>query len=536
MIRTLLVFCVAIISNCIFAQPARPKLVVGIMVDQMRWDFLYRYYDRFSPQGGFKRMLGEGFSCEQAMIDYTPTVTGVGHTCVYTGTVPSISGITGNAWWDRKAMRSVYCVEDQAVSTVGSSSTNGRMSPRNLVVTTIGDELRLATNFRSKVIGIGMKDRGSILPAGHNGTAYWYDNTTGNWITSTYYMAALPKWVADFNAQKWPNKFYREGWKLVYPIDSYRQSSADVKAFEEKKFGQSFPYDLSRFENRDYAAIATTPHGNSLTTQFARAAILGEKLGADEFTDLLALSYSPPDHIGHAFGPNSVEVEDTYIRLDRELGELFNFLDARVGRGHYSVFLSADHGVAEIPEFLQENKIPAGRVFMGSIVESMNRSLAEKFGLHKLILSNSNYQLSLDVRAIDSAGIDRRTITNRIVEQLAGQPGIARAFPLAELNTVPLPSLLRERLNNSYYPGRSGDIQLILQSHYIDAYNNTGTTHGLWNPYDSHIPLLWYGWGIRKGKSQRTVNMSDIAPTLAALLHVQLPSGCVGQPIPEVLK
>ncbi|MBK5272760.1 MAG: alkaline phosphatase family protein, partial [Bacteroidia bacterium] len=310
----------------------RPKLVVGIVIDQMRWDYLYRYYDRYASNGGFKKLLNQGFSCENTMIPYVPAVTACGHSCIYTGSVPAIHGITGNLWWDNEQQRKVYCTEDKSVKTVGSNSSLGEMSPRNLLVTTICDELKLATNFRSKVIGIALKDRGSIITAGHSAdAAYWYDNTTGDWITSTYYMNDLPKWVKDFNAQKLVNKYYKQGWNTLFPLNTYSQSTVDNTSWEGTLGGEKgFPYDTKDFVGKNYYPITTMPQGNTLTTEMAKAAIKGEQLGADDITDFLAISFSSPDLIGHTFGPNSIEEEDDYLRLDKELGDLLDYLDSNV--------------------------------------------------------------------------------------------------------------------------------------------------------------------------------------------------------------
>ena len=515
----------------------RPKLVVGIVLDQMRWDYLYRYYDRYDANGGFKRMLTQGFSCENTMIPYTPTVTACGHSSIYTGSVAAITGITGNTWWDRQQMRTVYCTEDKTVNTVGSGSALGKMSPKNMLVTTICDELRLATNFRSKVIGISLKDRGGILPAGHSANAaYWYDNTNGNWITSSYYMNDLPKWVNDFNALKQVDKYYQSGWSLLYPINTYQQSTVDEKPYEAKPFGPRFPYDMKKFAEKDYTKIAVTPMGNSFTTEFAKAAILGEQLGTDNIPDFVAISYSSPDYIGHSFGPNSIEAEDGFLRFDKELGSFFDFLDNKIGKNQYLVFLSADHGVAHIPEFLQENKLPGGRVYMNTIVNLLNKALNEKYNINNIIVSDDNYQLHLHHPSLDSAKISKKELSRWIVDKLSVDSGIARVFAIDDLYNVPLPSNIRTMLNNGYYPPRNGDIQIILKSGYIDAFSGTGTTHGLWNPYDSHIPLLWFGWGIKPGKTNKEISMTDIAPTLAALLHIQMPSGSMGKPIEEVIK
>jgi len=530
----------AILSFSVQAQQTiqRPKLIVGIVVDQMRWDYLYRFYDRYAPNGGFKRMLNQGFACENTLIPYTPTYTGCGHSSIYTGSVPAINGITGNFWWDSEQMRSVYCTEDKSVNTVGSNSTAGKQSPRNLLTTTICDELKIATNFKSKIVGISLKDRGGILPAGHSANAaYWYDNSVGKWITSTYYMNELPTWVNDFNDKKLVDKYYEQGWGLLYPAASYIQSTSDQKSYEANTLGgNTFPYDLKKYAGKDYTKISTTPMGNTLTAEFAKASIVAEQLGKDNITDFLAISFSSPDYIGHSYGPNSIESEDGFLRLDKELGSLLDFLDNKVGKGQYTVFLSADHGVANIPEFMKENKLPGGRIFMNDVTKEMNTSLNEKYKISNIIMYDDNYQLALNHPALDSAQIDTKKIISWIVDNLGKNPAIARVFPLDELNKVPLPATVRTYMNNGYYKKRSGDIQFMLKPNFIDAWSNTGTTHGLWNPYDTHIPLLWYGWGIKQGKTNRETYMSDIAPTIAALLRIQAPNGNIGQVITEVIK
>ncbi len=540
--RLLTIVLVLIFGFTVQAQQSipRPKLVVGLVVDQMRWDYLYRFYDRYSPRGGFKRLLNQGFTCENTLIPYTPTVTACGHSSIYTGSVPAINGMTGNFWYDNEKNREVYCAEDKTVKTVGSASALGLMSPHHLQSTTICDELRLATNFRSKVIGIAIKDRGGILPAGHSANAaYWYDNTTGDWITSTYYMNDLPKWVKDFNAQKLVDKYYQEGWNTLYPLNTYVQSTADEEPWEGKPFGaalKGFPYDTKSFIGKNYGAIAVMPQGNTLTAELVKAAITGEELGADDITDFLAVSFSSPDYTGHSFGPNSIEEEDVYLRLDKEIGDLLDFLDAKVGKDQYLVFLSADHGVAQVPGFLREHGIPAGSVDMPGMARLMNASLKSKFGKDNLIVSSDNYQFTLNHPAIDSAQLNAEEIKNWMIGYLSVDPGIARAFAIDKLMQTTLNSTQKNMLANGYYPKRSGDVQVILKPQYLEGFAGAGTTHGLWNPYDAHIPLVWYGWGIKHGKTNRETYMTDIAPTIAALLHIQMPSGCIGHVIEDVMK
>lgn len=545
MIKFSLLFFILISSAVTYPQsksaPVRPKLVVGIVVDQMRWDFLYRYHNRYKSNGGFKRMMDKGFTCENTFIPYAPTVTACGHTCIYTGSVPAIHGITGNAWYDKLQRRAVYCTEDTAVKTIGGAEgVNGRQSPRNMLVSTICDELMIATNFRSKVVGVAIKDRGAILPAGHSANAaYWYDSRSGNFITSDFYgLTELPAWVHQFNARKLPDSYYKKGWNTLYPINTYVQSTADEKPYESRPLGRDathFPYRLDTFATKNYGVIASTPYGNTLTLEMAKAAVDGEALGRDSITDFLAVSFSSPDYVGHSFGPNSIEIEDTYLRLDQDLGALFEYLDAKVGAGQYTAFLSADHGVANVPGFMQEHRLPGKTMDEIPFMREMAPLLKEQFGSDKLIVSSYNYQVHLDQRLMDSLKIDVKAVKTWIAAFLEKKEAIARAFDLDHVMLEPMPRKVREMIANGYFPTRSGDVQFILKPHWVDG-GRTGTSHGLWNPYDSHIPLLWYGWGIKQGKSNREVYMTDIAPTLAALLRIQMPGGCVGEVIPEVMK
>lgn len=519
---------------------ARPKLVVGITVDQMRWDYLYRYYDRYAENGGFKRLLNKGFTCDNTFIPYAPTVTACGHACIFTGSVPAINGISGNYWWNQRTNSSVYCTGDASVKTVGSASNSGLQSPNNLLTTTITDELRMATNFQSKVIAIALKDRGSVLPGGRTANAaYWYDTNTGDWISSTWYMTDLPKWVKDINAQKLVDKYYREGWNTLFPISTYNQSTSDEKAYEAKTFGSAakgFPYDLTRFAGTNYTVLPASPGGLKLTTEMAKGAITNEQLGADAITDFLALSYSTPDYIGHAFGPNSIEAEDIYLRLDKELGELLDFLDSKAGAGQYLVFLSADHGAAHVTGFAKEHNISAGNINFGSHAETLNQQLKQKFGKDEIITTITNYQVVLNSELTTSGKLKIPDVKNFIIDFLSRQEGIDRVIDLENLNGTTLTAKQKEMFANGYHPQRSGQLQIIPKPQWLEGYHNGGTGHGVWNPYDSHIPLLWYGWGIKTGKLNREVYMTDIAPTVAALLNIQMPNGSVGKVITEVMK
>jgi len=522
-----------------------PKLVIGIVVDQMRWDYLYRFYDRYQDNG-FKRLLNEGYSCDNTQVDYIPTFTGPGHTCIYTGSVPAIHGIAGNDFIIQATGKSMYCTEDTTVKTVGSNSTAGQMSPRNLLTTTVTDELKLATNFRSKVIGIALKDRGGILPAGHTANAaYWFDDKSANWISSTYYMQDLPDWVKTFNSQGLVEAYLKQDWNTLYPVDTYVQTLPDANKYEGKFKGMdspTFPIKTSAlYKSYGPALIRATPYGNTLTLDMAVAAINGEQLGQHDVTDFLAVSFSSTDYIGHQFGINAVEIEDTYLRLDRDMATFFTFLDAKLGKGNYTVFLTADHGAAHNTAFLSDHGIPANVWDDGAAKDSLNKFLARKYKVENLVISLANYQVNFNYRDMKYAQLDEDAVKKDCIEYMQKQPGVAFAVDMKKAETAAIPEELRTRIVNGYSPIHSGAIQIILLPGWFTGHGSgdsgpTGTTHGTWNPYDTHIPLVFMGWGIQHGHSNRETHMTDIAPTVAALLHIQAPNGSIGKPIVEVLK
>ena len=530
-----LLFLIAL--NVYSQQLQRPKLVVGVVVDQMRWDFLYRFNNRYSDKGGFKRLMNKGFNCNNTLINYTPTYTACGHASIYTGSVPSIHGITGNNWYDSEKQQFVYCTDDASVTTVGSATAAGKMSPANMFTTTIGDELKLATNLKSKVIGIALKDRGGILPAGHSANAaYWYDSKTGDWITSSHYMKELPGWVNDFNKQKWVDKYYRQGWNTLYPINTYTQSTPDENNYEVNTLGKGFPYALSSLAGKNYNLIMATPFGNTLTTQFSKAVIEQEQMGADSITDFLAISYSSTDYIGHSFGPNSIETEDTYLRLDMELAELLDYLDTKVGKDQYVLFLSADHGASHNPRFLKDNKIPSGSIDIEKWVTEMNTALNKKYKKPDLVIGIINFQVVLNLPVIEaSSKLNLEDIKAWVVQYLSKQEAVANVFAIDQLQTVVLDSTIKKMITNGYYKKRCGQVQLVYKPQWMEGFE-TGTTHGLWNPYDAHIPLIWYGWNIKPGAADRQMYITDIAATLAALLKIQVPSGSIGKVITEIAR
>lgn len=543
--RLLTICSVLLLTITAFAsgRQERPKLVVGIVVDQMRWDYLYRYYDRFG-EDGFKRLMNNGFNCENVMLNYIPTVTAIGHSSIYTGSVPSIHGIAGNDFYLNG--KKTYCTSDSTVSTIGSDSKNGKMSPRNLLVTTIGDELKLATNFRSKVIGISIKDRAAILPAGHSAdAAYWFDPTNGHFITSTYYTDKLPEWVNKFNDRNLPEKYLKQDWNTLYPIETYTASSADDNDFEQpfsENGKPTMPVRTSKlYKTKGYGLISSTPYGNSLIFDLAEAAINGEQLGQRGETDFLAISLSSTDYVGHQFGTYAVETEDTYLRLDKDLAKFLNLLDATVGKDNYMIFLTADHAAAHNFTFLKAHKIPAGGWETENVAAELNKRLSATFGTdEKPVKDVLNYQVFLDEDAIKRAKLSRESVIKSIIEQLLENEAVAYAVDMEKAAVASVPEKVKQRIINGYNNKRSGDIQIIMQPNWYEIYNHSikntqGTTHGVWHPYDSHIPLFFMGSNIPAGQTHQQVYITDIAATVCAILQIQMPNGCIGNPIEAIM-
>ncbi|RLZ09103.1 alkaline phosphatase PafA [Faecalibacter macacae] len=520
----------------------KPKLVVGIVVDQMRWDYLYRYQDRYTKDG-FNRLLSEGFSNENTYIPYVPTYTAIGHSTIYTGSVPAIHGIAGNDFIIQATGQEMYCTQDDEVNGVGTTSKAGKMSPKNLLTTTVTDQLKLATNFRSKVYGVSLKDRGGILPAGHFAdAAFWFDGETGNWISSTFYMNELPQWLQKFNDKKLTDK-YLDKWTTLYPIDTYKQSEKDGNPYRANYKGNDkmiFPYDLKAMKkDNGFGLIRSTPFGNTLTKDIALAIIENEKLGKNDagITDFLAISFSSTDYVGHQFSPNTIEAEDTYLRLDKDLGDIFNYLDKNIGKGEYLVFLSADHGGAHNPKYIQDKKGNAGYFQTSTVKKELNAKLESKFKAKDIVRSLSNYQVHLNYDVINSNDLDEDNIREEIVKYMQKVDGVSFAADMDNIANSPIPAIIKERMINGYNRKRSGAINYILDPQwYGGKVNAGGTTHGTWGSYDSHIPFVLMGWGIKPGKNYNPVHMTDIAPTISALLKIEEPNGNIGKPVVEVLQ
>jgi len=529
-----------LISTHSFAQE-QPKLVVGIVVDQMKQEYLWRFYNDLG-EDGFKRLVEGGFMAKNGHYNYASTSTGPGHASIYTGTTPSVHGIVNNSWYNRFIKEWLYCAGDSTVQAVGGSARAGRISPANLYSSTITDELKLFTQRQGKVIAMSIKDRGSALPGGHySDGSYWYDSRTGNFMTSTYYKSELPSWVKSFNAQKLPQRYLSQTWELSKDINQYTASGEDNSPYERGFAGKetpTFPYDLGELalKNGALGMLPSTPYGNTILTDLALEAIDQEGLGQDEIPDFLAISYSSTDYIGHNFGPLSKEVHDTYIKLDQELARLLNKLDETVGEGNYVVFLSADHAVAENSKRMNDDGFRTNNIDFRAFGEYINTVVKEKYGNAEWFEISSGLDLFLNREVLAKKKVDLYQMQLFVSQKAMEFEGIYLAIPGIDMIRNSYNDQLRGLMQSAYHPKQSGDIKMILDPGWQSG-GPKGTGHGnAWN-YDTHIPVIFYGWGINQGAtSVREIHITDIAPTVSMLLNMRMTSGNTGTPIFEALK
>jgi len=507
----------------------------------MRYDYLTRFEDKYG-EGGFKRLIREGFSLENAHFNYIPTYTAVGHTSVYTGTTPDHHGIIGNHWYDKFEKKMIYCVDDNNYKTIGNDSKGGKKSPYRMLTTTVTDQLRLAQNMKGKTIGIGIKDRSAILPASHTANAaYWFDGgSKGQWISSSFYLDKLPNWVIEFNASGKAYEYLKQPWETLYDINSYTESIQDDNNFEQVFKGENkpiFPHDIPnlRSQNNNYSIIKAIPAGNSFTTDFAKAAIIGEGLGKGEFTDFLALSYSSTDYVGHQFGVDSKEIQDTYIRFDKDLESLLLFLDEKVGNDNYTVFLTADHAAVQVPNYLKSVKIPANYLSADKFSDYANQITKKYFNSEDFVENISNLQIFLKKETIEKKNLTVDHVAKTIAENAILYQGIYKALTAKEVLNGSFKKGILNNLKNRYNQKLSGDILLVPNPSTI-IYPKKGSTHGSGYSYDTHVPIIFYGNGILKGSSKKAYKITDIAPTISNLLRIEFPNGTNGEIIEEVLK
>lgn len=515
----------------------RPKLVIGIVVDQMKAEYLDRFYDDYS-QDGFKRLMNNGYSFYNMNYNYVPTYTAPGHASIYTGTTPATHGIIGNDWYIRETGKNRYCTDDASVKTlVVGSEKEGMMSPKNLFATTVTDELRMATNFRGKVIGLSIKDRGAILPAGHFANwAFWFSKS-GDFISSSFYGDKMPDWVTKFNSEKHYMDYIQKGWSLLKLATDYNESLPDDNPYEgkiDKSKGPIFPYDLNKLYKETGADILrTTPFGNDLLADIALQAIESESLGKDNDTDFLTVSFSSTDYVGHTFGPRSMEIQDTYLRLDLTLARIFDYLDKKVGKDNYLLFLTADHAAAENPIFLRDRKYDVTNVPSKETFKSLEKFSIATYGVN-LVSNYSNYNIYLNRDLVKTKGLELSAVKQAFKTFILELPHIKRVYTDEEILASSGGDYYLNFIFKGFDPKQNGDLVLVQKTGYME-YNETGTTHGTPNSYDTNVPLLFYGWHVPKGESYKKVYITSIAPTLSKMLKITFPNGTEAEVLEELL-
>lgn len=521
------------------SSPKKVRLVVGIVIDQFRADYLNRFADQFG-EGGFKRLLDGGAVFTNANYIHTPTYTACGHSTLMTGAPPSMTGIIGNEWYDRTTGKRVTSVNDDKTKLLGGREGASGMSPHRLLGSTIGDEMKFATAGQAKVIGLSFKDRSAILPAGKRpDAAYWFDGSTGNFVTSSYYAADLPDWVKAFNRDQNCSKYFGTKWDRLLPESAYARSAPDDAPYEKSSFGTKFPYTLNGGEDKPGAKFINqfeaSPMANDHLVNLAKAAIENEKLGMDDVTDLLTISFSANDLLGHFLGPYSQEVQDMTLRTDRSLAELFSYLDKKIGLDQIVIVLTADHGVAPIPEQVRALGY-GGRVEVKQVTEAVTATLNQKFGEEKWVIQAVNGNVYLD-----DAAIERRKLNVGEVEAAAAQAvlkiaGVNSVFTRSDIVAGRMPSnAIARSVANGFHAQRNGNLVIVTEPFYFIGEGVT-TTHGSPYKYDTHVPVIFYGAGILAGKYPAVSSPADIAPTLASMLNLETPSNSVGRILTEAIK
>lgn len=539
----ILILPLIVCANLSAQKSDTPKLIVGIVIDQMCYEYLYRYQDKFC-ENGFLKIMEQGTNCRNTNYNYVPTYTGPGHASIYTGTTPNNHGIVGNEWFERESGKVVGCVQDASVNSVGTSSIEGKCSPKNLKTNTITDQLKL-TYPSAKVISMSIKDRGAILPGGHlSDGSYWYDYATGRFVTSTFFKTDLPKWVADFNAIGHVDKYMQQTWNTLLDISAYGESGPDNSPYEQLLPGKTtptFPYDLKSMNTNgtNYQVFTATPFANTYLTDLALGSLKNESLGIDDQTDILCISYSTPDIAGHSFGPYSIELEDMYIRLDLELGRLIKQLEETVGKDQFVLFLTADHAVVPVPQYLMDKKLPGGYVYLTDPMNQLILDVKTKYGAD-LVSEQENLNIYLNHSRMDSLKIDRKEVSNFVAEKVAKWEGVKAVYTAEQLIQAGNDDEWREMVRKGFHARESGDVLFILEPGFLPKAKDIetahkGTSHGSAFNYDTHVPLIWYGKGIPTQEVFRSINIADISATLTHMLYLQKAGAMTGEPILELL-
>jgi hypothetical protein len=495
-----------LLAATLLSAASRPKLVLAIVIDQFRYDYLTRFRGEY--HGGFDTLLNSGAVCTNAHYAHFPTVTAVGHSTFLSGATPSISGIIANDWFDRSEGKSVTSVSDPATKLLGAPGGRSGASPRRMLVDTVGDELKIATGGKARVLGISLKDRAAILPAGHSADgAYWFDTVSGDFISSTFYFPDLPGWVKDFDSSR--------------PADQYRGAVW---------LNHTMTADLTKL----YSDVDASPFGNELVERFAERALEAEQLGRRGTTDLLAVSFSSNDYVGHKLGPDSPEVHEMALRTDRLLAKLFQALNKTVGMQNVLVILAADHGVAPVPEVNVARRMPGGRLPAGAVSQAIQAALVKKFGEGSWIANSAEYAVYLNLDLIAKKNLDRAEVTRTAAAAVREVPHVFRVYTRQQLMSASLQDPVGRLVANGFFPRRSPDLDVLLDPYWL--FGSSGTSHGTTFDYDTHVPVIFMGPGIRSGRYNENIIVNDVAPTLATMLDIETPAGSVGRVLTEILQ
>ena len=533
-----------VFSQGAYLPPDKPKLVVGIIVEQLRYDQLEKFRNRLG-ENGIRRLLNEGTYFQNASFEYILTQSGPGHATISTGAEPSGHGITSDSWYLPLRDELIYCTKDISVDPVGGSYESGLHSPANLQSSTFTDELKMATNRKAKIYSVGLKESSVILSAGHAADgAFWYDKNTGTWMSSTYYGKTLPGWINDFNAANHSLSFLNNQWNLLKSVSEYADCTPDSNKYEAGfKSVNYFPYDLKKLSSggrngseRDMSLLMETPFGNTLTTDFAIKLINEEKMGADDITDYLAVCYSSTDYIGHRFGPSSYEMADAILRLDREIENLMKYLNDNLGKRNILVYFTSAHGIAEIPAILEKSRIPAGYFRQNQALQLLRSYMNAIYGEGDWVRGYVEKQIYLNRTLIEDAKIPLEDAERKVARFIVQFTGVASAYPYSTFESNDFGNGNVKKIINNYSPQRSGDVIVTLSPGWVEKYDDYVTDHASPYEYDTHVPLIWYGWAINRQTVTRKVNMTDIAVTLSSLCRVPYPNASTGEPMYELFR
>ncbi len=498
------------------SAPQMPKLILVIVVDQFRQDYTTRFRNYFTS--GLKELLTAGAVFPDAHQDHYPTVTAVGHTTILTGSVPATSGIIGNEWYDRASGKVITSVDDPSTQIIGDPGAGGA-SPHNLIVSTVADELKIAHGADSRVIGISRKDRAAILTVGRMAdAAYWFDSRVGGFVTSSWYQSTLPDWVEKFNQESLPQQSMGKKWvPLLHP---------DAQPFLQLPSMANAAF---------YSAWAETPYSNEVLEQFAESALENEKLGRHASPDILTVSFSANDSLGHRVGPDAPEVQDMSIRTDRIIGKLIQKAEVEAGGvQNLLVVFTADHGVAPLPEVNAGRKLPGARSDYHHLLKKVGQNLSDKFGQGNWILADQGSMVYLNRKLIAERGLSEDAVEDAAAGIVLDYPGVFRVYTRHEFaQHQAMQSMIDDYMARSFFAERSGDLYILMRPYVVDA--ASGTSHGTPYDYDSHVPLIFYGWRVRPGSYTQRTGVSDVAPTLAEILKVETPSGNVGHVLGQIL-